>query len=67
VARPQGAEREAARAQRDDEWGLGALVEAERTGEGCGTKGGRRSMSRAPNRHETNKEGLWGHGALKRA
>jgi ribonuclease HI len=34
VACPQGGEREAARIQRDDEWGLGALVEAERAGEG---------------------------------
>jgi hypothetical protein len=31
---PTGGEREAARIQRDDEWGLGALVEAERAGEG---------------------------------
>jgi hypothetical protein len=34
VACPQGAERETSRAHRDDEWGLGALVEAEQTGEG---------------------------------
>ena len=34
VACPQGTEREAARVGRDDEWGLEALEEAERTGQG---------------------------------
>src|SRR4029077_8482229 len=34
VACPQGEEREASRTQREDEWGLEALVEAERAGEG---------------------------------
>jgi len=34
VACPQGTEREAARTQRDNEWGLEALIEVEQTGEG---------------------------------